>query len=75
MKMINPWIEEDQISEVVMRITTPQASSLLEANREIHELLLENVSVSKNRETGEKSPAVRFIDFENIENNSFIAIS
>ena len=74
-KRINPWIEEDQINEVVRRITTPQANTLLEANREIHELLLENTSVSENRKTGEKSPTVRFIDFKNPENNSFIAIS
>ena len=74
-KKINPWIEDDQISEVVRRITTPQANSLLEANREIHDLLLENISVSENRKTGEKSPTVRYIDFQNIENNSFIAIS
>ena len=28
-KRINPWIEEDQITEVVRRITTPQANSSL----------------------------------------------
>jgi type I restriction enzyme R subunit len=74
-KKINPWIEDDQITEVIRRITTPQANSLLEANKEIHELLLENTSVSENRKTGEKSPTVKFIDFRNPENNSFIAIS
>ena len=74
-KRINPWIEDDQINEVIRRIATPQANSLLEANREIHELLLENISVQENRKTGEKSPTVKFIDFRNPENNSFIAIS
>ncbi|MFN6983164.1 MAG: type I restriction endonuclease, partial [Brevundimonas sp.] len=72
---INPWIEEDQINQVIRRITTPTANSLLEANREIHELLLENIPVSENRKTGEKSPSVKLIDFQNPENNSFIAIS
>ncbi len=74
-KNINTWIEEDQINEVVRRITTPTANSMLEANREIHDLLLENTSVSENRDTGDKSPTVRFIDFETPENNTFIAIS
>ncbi|MFN4308264.1 type I restriction endonuclease subunit R [Sulfurihydrogenibium azorense] len=74
-KRINPWIEDDQINEVVRRITTPQANYLLEANREIHDLLIENTSVSENRKTGEKSPTVRYIDFKNPDNNSFIAIS
>jgi type I restriction enzyme R subunit len=74
-KRIQPWIEDDQISEVIRAITSPQANSLVEINREIHDLLLENTSVSENRKTGEKSPTVRYIDFTNIENNSFIAIS
>ena len=74
-KRINPWIEKDQITEVIRRITTPQANSPLETNREIHDLLLENTSVFENRKTGEKSPTVRFIDFKNPQNNSFIAIS
>jgi len=73
-KRINPWIEEDQINEVVKRITTP-TSSFLEANREIHNLFLENTSVAENRKTGEKSPTVKFIDFKNPEKNAFIAIS
>jgi len=74
-KRINPWIEEDQINNVVRKISTPQNNSLLEANREIHDLLIENTSVSENRKTGEKSPTVRFIDFKNPDNNTFIAIS
>ena len=75
LKRINTWIEEDQITEVIRKITTPQANSPLEANREIHDLLLENTSVFENRKTGEKSPTVRFIDFKKPENNSFIDIS
>ncbi len=74
-KRINPWIEEDQISEVVRKVTTPQANSLLEINREIHELLLGNISIAENRKTGDRSPTVWLIDFKNPENNSFIAIS
>jgi type I restriction enzyme R subunit len=74
-KRINPWIDEDQIDYVVRRLKEPQANSLFEANREIHELLLENIPVSENRKTGEKSPSVYIIDFKNPENNSFIAIS
>jgi type I restriction enzyme, R subunit len=74
-KRINPWIEEDQIDYVVRRLKELQDKSLFEANREIHELLLENIPVSENRKTGEKSPSVYIIDFKNPENNSFIAIS
>ncbi len=74
-KRINPWIEDDQVGEVIRRLSIPQANSYIEINREFHELLTSNTSVSENRKTGEKSPTVRYIDFKNQEDNSFIAIS
>ena len=43
-------------------------------NRHVLNLLLENTRVSENRKTREKSPTVRFIDFENPDNNRFIAV-
>ena len=47
---------------------------LIENNKHVLRLLLENTSVSKNRQTGENSPTVRFIDFKNRDNNRFIAV-
>lgn len=73
-KRINTWIEEDQIGEVIREITVPQGNSFIEVNKEILELLLENTS-AENRKTGEKGETVRFIDFKNPANNSFLAIS
>ncbi len=75
LKKINPWMEEDQVDEVVKRITALPGTELLENNQQVLKLLLENISVSEDRTTGEKSPTVRYLDFENIDNNSFIAVS
>ncbi len=75
LKKINDWLEDDQIEEVVRRITTFPAAGLLENNRHVLNLLLENTSVSENRKTGERSPTVHYIDFDHPENNSFLAIS
>jgi len=75
LRRINPWLEDDQVEEAVRRIQNPSARSLVEANMEIHGLLLEGISVSENRKTGDKSPTVWYIDFQNPENNSSIAIS
>ncbi len=75
LQKINPWLEDDQVEEVVRRITSFPSSSLLENNQDVLKLLLENTSVSENRKTGERSPTIRFIDFENRDNNSFLAIS
>lgn len=72
---INPFLTEVQIDELERKITTFQKNSLLENNQQILHYLLENTTVSKNEETGELSPTVKFIDFDNLENNSFIAIS
>lgn len=72
---INPFLTETQIDEVERKITTFQKSSLLENNQQVLHYLLENTTVSQNEQTGELSPTVRFIDFENLENNSFTAIS
>lgn len=75
LKVINPWLEDDQVEEAVKQLTGSfQSTGLLENNRHLFELLLENTSVSENRKTGEKSPTVRFIDFEQRTENRFIAV-
>ena len=75
LKKINPFLTVGQIDEVVRKLTTFTKSSLLENNQQVLNLLLENTTVSKNEQTGELSPTVRFIDFENVDNNIFTAIS
>ncbi len=75
LKKINPFLTTGQIDEVVRKITTFNKNSLLENNQQVLNLLLENTTVSKNEQTDELSPTVRFIDFENADNNIFTAIS
>jgi len=55
-------------------LTGLPGTGLIENNQHGLHLLLENTSVSENRQTGEKSPTVRFIDFKNRDNNRFIAV-
>lgn len=76
LKVINDWLDDDQAEEVVKRVTANfPGSGLIENNRHVLDLLLENTSVSENRQTGEKSPTVRFIDFTpQSPKNRFIAI-
>ena len=73
--VINPWLEGDQVEEVVKQLTASfPGRGLIENNRHVLRLLLENTSVSRNRQTGENSPTVRFLDFKNRDNNRFIAV-
>jgi type I restriction enzyme R subunit len=74
-KVINPWLEDDQVEEVTKQLTANfPGTGLIENNQYALHLLLENTSVSENRQTGEQSPTVRFIDFAERDNNSFIAV-
>ena len=75
LKIINPWIEDDQIEEVIKQLTADfPGTGLIEKNKHILNLLLENTSVSENRQSGENSPTVHFIDFKNRDKNRFIAV-
>jgi type I restriction enzyme R subunit len=75
LKVINPWLEDDQVEEAVERLTASFPSTgLIQNNRHAFNLLLENTSVSENRKTGEKSPTVRFIDFKHRDNERFTAV-
>jgi type I restriction enzyme, R subunit len=72
---INPWLEADQFDELIIKLKGNASSKLLETNQSLLNLLLENTHVAKNRQNNENSPTVRIIDFDQPENNSFIAIS
>lgn len=75
LKVINTWLEDDQVEEVVKNLTANfPSTNLLQNNRHVFNQLLENTSVSENRKTGEKSPSVKFIDFKQRDNNRFIAV-
>lgn len=75
LKVINPWLEDDQVEEAVKQLTASwPGSGLIENNQHLLNLLLENTSVSENRQTGEQSPTVRFVDFKHQGNNSFTAV-
>lgn len=75
LKINGDWLRDEQIKEVINALKNISHSNLFENNLATRELLLENTSVDINHSTGAKSPTVKFIDFENIENNNFLAIS
>lgn len=74
LKNINPFLEDDQITEVITRINNIPQNPLIEANVAATDLLLNNTTVHENRTDGTLSPTVRFIDFDHPERNRFLAI-
>ena len=74
-KVINPWLEDWQVDEAARQITSNFAvNKLLENNHYVLSLLLENTTVSRNFKTGETSPTVKFVDFDQPDKNRFIAV-
>ena len=75
LKVINPWLQDDQIDDVVKQLTASfPGSDLMKNNQHLLHLLLEGTSVGENRVTGENSPTVRFVDFNSPANNDFTAV-
>lgn len=75
LKVINEWMEDDQVEEAIKHLTANfPGTNLIQNNRHLFQLLLENSSVGENRKTGEKSPSVRFVDFKHCDKNRFIAV-
>jgi type I restriction enzyme R subunit len=72
---LNPFLEADQVDELAGRLIHLTPTGLLENNRAVHDLLTGFPSVGENRQTGEVSPTVRYIDFESPQNNRLRAVS
>lgn len=73
-KKLNDWVEDDQLPDIIRQVTTPQSNSLVEANKEILESLLDKSPSVENRKLGTHS-TVKTIDFKNPKENSFLAVS
>jgi type I restriction enzyme R subunit len=73
------WLTDKQLEELYADITQTEKSSLslLEANKTVFEKLIGKVktTVAENEVTGDQSPLVKLIDFDNWDNNSYVAIN
>ena len=76
LQKLNEWLTEEQIDDVVNQIKRIGVhKGLIEANNDFLKLILENPIVTVNEDIGTKSRSVKVIDFENIENNNFLAVN
>lgn len=69
------WLTDKQLDYLLRELTINTNANLHEANKTIHNLLLRGSSVDKNEITGRINPPVKFIDFKNPLNNSFVAVN
>jgi len=72
---INPWLKGNTLEKVVRRITTVQASTLMEANQTIYELITKKDSITEKPTPDSHPEPVFIIDYDNIENNDFLVVN
>ena len=77
LQKLNSGLPADALLQAVDVITRDRSNlSLVKANQEVYKLLRDGVSVNVVQTNGESKPEkVRFFNFENSENNHFLAVS
>lgn len=74
-QVLNPWLEEDQVEAAVKTLTASfPSTNLLKNNKHALRLLHEGTCVSENRQTGEHSPTVHYLDYKDPTKNRCIAV-
>ncbi|MGQ9635867.1 MAG: type I restriction endonuclease subunit R [Bryobacteraceae bacterium] len=75
LERLNPHLSSDVLEEACRKLTRPESPSLVANNRTVHKYLVEGVPVEYPRRDGSvASDAARVLDFENPENNDFLAV-
>lgn len=73
---LNPHISPENREEAIRRIARVSLADLLEDNQDFHKLLVEGVNIEHRVEDGSlRTVPVQLFDFENAENNDFVAIN
>ncbi|MEX1012743.1 MAG: type I restriction endonuclease subunit R [Waddliaceae bacterium] len=73
---INPKISSELLNEVTRKVVSTQSLDLFEDNRIFHQMLVDGIDVEYQRDDGSiAGDKVYLIDFENIQNNSFLAVN
>ncbi len=73
---INPGIPKDAIRKVRQSLESPGETDVLKANQQIHRWMTEGFPVKVREASGEETTKLLWlIDFENIENNDWLAVN
>ncbi|QHW37533.1 type I restriction endonuclease subunit R [Staphylococcus ursi] len=76
LRRLNPDLHDDVIQHAIRDISIEQSPHLLENNRYFHELMTNGIEVAHYNASGEVvHDLVNVFDFENPENNDFLAVN
>ena len=69
---INPSILPNAKEDAFNQVLRIRSSNLLTDNETFHQMLIEGINISYQKEGNQRGDIVKLIDFDNIENNEFI---
>ncbi len=72
---LNQSLPLSAIEEAIHQIKKPQNASLIQNNRDFHQMLLQGVSVEIKKEEESRGDVVKLIDFQNPKNNDFVIVN
>jgi len=76
LKRLNDWLEDDQIEEAIQEIKrVGLTKGLVKANEDFLSMILEPPAYKNTRNPQEKSRSIKIIDFDNPEENDFLAMN
>lgn len=74
--VVNNKAEPSAIEEALRKLRAFSLPSLIQTNRDLHNWLIDGIDVQFRNKKGEiKSDNIRLVDFENNENNDFLAVN
>lgn len=72
---LNPTLPQSAIDEAIHLLKKPQHVTLIQNNRDFHQMLLQGVSVEIKKDEESRGDVVKLIDFENPKNNDFVIVN
>ena len=77
LQRINPWLNANNLQKVIRKLlaASTMGSSLMEINSEIHKLITRADALSLKPSPEEHPKAVKFIDYDNTQNNEFLVVN
>lgn len=71
---LNPWLSTTNLAKVIRSVTHIESASLMEANQNFHEMIVNMISIQQDLGKGKKNQTVKIIDFERPENNEYLVV-
>jgi len=75
LERINPNVPAEALEDAFRKVTRPSSPALVGNNRSLHKMLADGIEVEYRHEGRIKGDKVWLIDFENIENNDWLAVN